>query len=601
MSGSGGAASSAENLGRTATSDAFAHANAHLLVIEPESSRRIDLPEAGTLHIGRDASAEVRLDHKSVSRRHARLWIDATGIHVADEGSHNGMRVNGDALKGPRTLASGDCVSLGEVVLVLHIVQARPRPRALMAEAALHARLAEEIDRALAYGRSLALVAVLGVPANADQELRARLQHVLRPIDGSGLCDDGALLVFLPELSSGEAAGVAARLQSALAPLAPELHVGLATCPLDACALDDLLLGARVAARASSTSRGSIGSVAQATTVLDLDGRRVLLAAPAMLRQFELIRRLAAAAHLPVLITGETGVGKENAAYAVHYFSARRDKPFLPVNCAAIPENLVESTLFGHERGAFSGAVSTKVGLIEEADGGTVFLDEIGELPAAAQAKLLRTLESGAVTRVGDTRERRLDVRIVAASNRDLEAETRTGRFRADLYFRLGAKVVLPPLRARRPEIPLLAHEFLAAACARLARPAMTITPGAMQQLISYEWPGNVRDLRIVIDVLAATVEDDRVEASDLPPQLGSGGAESESRPLPPTTVAAPQRPSTPAREFRPLADELDELMCTRMLEALAAAGGVRTRAAQLLDMPIRTFTHKMKQFGLKG
>src|SRR5439155_8250906 len=236
---------------------------------------------------------------------------------------------------------------------------------------------------------------------------------------------------------------------------------------------------------AGRASPGKLGERSGAATRLELGERHVLLADPAMARVFALLERLASA-ELPVLVTGETGVGKENAAYAVHHWS-KRSGPFVAVNCAALgPESLVDSELFGHEKGAFTGAVAAKAGLFESAAGGTVFLDEVGELPVAIQAKLLRALETRKITRLGETKERPIELRLVAATNRALEDEVAAGRFRQDLYFRLsGATVILPPLRDRKCEIPVLARALLAEACARHGRAAMTITPGAMPVLLT--------------------------------------------------------------------------------------------------------------------
>jgi transcriptional regulator with GAF, ATPase, and Fis domain len=293
---------------------------------------------------------------------------------------------------------------------------------------------------------------------------------------------------------------------------------------------------------------------------------------------------------LPVLILGESGVGKENAAYAVHHGSMRKG-PFVPVNCAALPESLVESELFGHDKGAFTGAVTAKVGLFESGAGGTVFLDEIGELPLSVQAKLLRVLETKSVMRVGETRERPIDVRIVAATNRAIDEEVAAGRFRQDLMFRIGgATVLLPPLRDRRSEIPVLARAFLAAACVKNGRAPMSFARDAMQVLLTYSWPGNVRELRNTIDYVAAVAPDESVERADLPERLGG-------EPSVPVDVTIPTvDPTTP---FRAIADELRELESRRMREALAAAGGVKRRAAALIEMPIRTFNFKLRQYKL--
>jgi len=319
-----------------------------------------------------------------------------------------------------------------------------------------------------------------------------------------------------------------------------------------------------------------------------------MIADPAMTRVFALLERLAAS-QIPVLVTGETGVGKENAAYAVHHWS-KRTGAFVAVNCAAIgPESLVDSELFGHDKGAFTGAVAAKAGLFESAVGGTVLLDEVGELPLAIQAKLLRALETKRIVRLGETKERPIDVRLVAATNRSLDDEVKAGRFRQDLYFRLGgATVILPPLRDRRCEIAMLARAFLDDACGRANRGAMTVTPEAMQVLLTYGWPGNVRELKNTMEYVTAAAPDERVEPYDLPERLGG------ATPTPtPVVEVVPVRNDAAPSTFRPIAEELRELERKRMAEALAAAGGVKTRAAQLIEMPIRTFTLKLKQYKL--
>jgi DNA-binding NtrC family response regulator len=293
-----------------------------------------------------------------------------------------------------------------------------------------------------------------------------------------------------------------------------------------------------------------------------------------------------------VLIRGESGVGKELVARAIHQRSPRKERPFVKVNCAALPAELLESELFGHEKGAFTGALTVKPWLLETADGGTVFLDEIGELPEAIQVKLLRVLEDRVVLRVGGVRPSKLDVRFVAATNRDLEADVAAGRFRSDLFFRLSAATLhLPPLRQRPRELPLLAAAFLDDACRRNGRRAMLISDDAMAMLLAHSWPGNVRELKNLMQYIAAAVATDVVVADDLGDRLGRLRAQS----VPSVALPAPGDPP----RFRPLADEVRELEITRIREAIEATGGNQTRAAGLLAMPVRTFFEKAKQYGL--
>jgi len=343
---------------------------------------------------------------------------------------------------------------------------------------------------------------------------------------------------------------------------------------------------------------------------LDLGERKVIVADPVMVRVYALLERLARA-ELPVLVHGETGTGKELAAAAIHHGSPRRRGPFVALNCAAIQESLLESELFGHERGAFTGAASAKAGLLESASGGTVFLDEIGELSAAAQAKLLRALDTKKITRVGDVHERPIDIRVVAATHKDLATEAAAGRFRQDLFFRLsGATVWLPPLRDRPAELSILAQTFLAAACVAGRRAPMAISDAAMQRLGAHPWPGNVRELKSVTDYVAAAYPDAVLLPSHVEERLAAArgllaSIPQTATPLPPPPAvpgaASPPLPSPAAGAgFRNIGDEVRELERSRMAAALEATGGSQKRAAELIGMPLRTFVTKSKQYGLR-
>jgi two-component system response regulator AtoC len=555
--------------------------SAYLLVVENDSSSIFHLPRTGDVVIGRASDCELQLEHASVSRRHASIRIDDGLMRLADLGSHNGTRVNGEPVSESRTLASGDVAMVGDVVCVIHVSTPSAPARSSYGEAGWRRRLAEELERAMTYRRSLAVLAVMvaELPPGA-------LAPALRLIDVVGHTDDGHTLILLPEAGRDEAHAIAAQIHVHV----PRARIGMAVCPIDACDVDTILLAARAAARRAAP--GACAEPAEGAMRIELGSREVLVADPAMVRVYALLERIGAS-DLPVLVTGETGTGKENAAYAVHHYS-KRSGPFIAVNCAALaPDSLVESELFGHDKGAFTGATAAKAGLFESANGGTVFLDEVGELPLAIQAKLLRTLETKKITRLGETRERSVDVRLVAATNRDLEREVTGGGFRRDLYFRLtGATVILPPLRDRRCEIPILARELLALACAKAGRGAMTLTAPAMQVLLTHAWPGNVRELRQAMDYVVVTAPDELVEPADLPERLG--GAPVGMSPVPPP-VAEDEVPRT----FQPLADEVRELERRRMTEALAATRGNRTKAAALIEMPIRTFTNKLKQYKL--
>jgi DNA-binding NtrC family response regulator len=289
---------------------------------------------------------------------------------------------------------------------------------------------------------------------------------------------------------------------------------------------------------------------------------------------------LAADSTAPVLITGESGTGKELVARAIHQHGRRAGRPFVPVNCGAIADTLLESELFGHVRGAFTGAVSDARGLFEQANSGTILLDEIGETSAALQVKLLRVLQDGEVRPVGSTRVVRVDVRVVAATNADLEREVSEGRFRQDLFYRLSVLVIkMPALRERREDIPLLVERFLQNAWTRAGR-RVEISPGALQRLVEYRWPGNVRELENTIERLVLASRDSVVQESDLPFAPSRGGEPLE------------------ARLFADL-PSLDEVERRYLAHVLEAVGGNRTRAAEVLGIDRRTLYRMAERFGL--
>jgi DNA-binding NtrC family response regulator len=294
---------------------------------------------------------------------------------------------------------------------------------------------------------------------------------------------------------------------------------------------------------------------------------------------FQQIRRVACAS-VPVLITGETGVGKELIATAVHRASGR--DPFVPVNCSAIPPSLLESELFGHVRGAFTGADRDRVGLFEAADGGTLFLDEIAELPLAVQAKLLRVLQSGELRRVGDVERRHVSVRLIAATHRDLAACVAGGTFREDLFYRINVlHLDVPSLRERMADIPLLAEHVLAAIAARDQQPQKRLTPAAQAYVVAFAWPGNVRQLQNVIERAAAFSDGTLIDAADLPDELRG---------------SAP-----PAPILERLGHELTlaDIEREHILGVLHRVGGNRSRAAEVLGIPRRTLYRRLQEFGV--
>jgi len=430
-----------------------------------------------------------------------------------------------------------------------------------------------ELSRCLE-ARSLRVVAT----ANADEAFE-RLER--EPFD-LVIADEGLTAlsgVCLLERARGRWPGTARVLASRFE--APELAceainragvVYLLRKPWDAAALDELLaLGFRTrqpAVAPSDAERPPPGLFPE-----------IVGTSPAVQRMLELVRRVART-DSTVLVLGETGTGKELVGRALHEGSPRRTRAYSPVNSAAFPESLLETELFGHRRGSFTGATENQKGLFEQADGGTVFLDEVAEMPLPMQAKLLRFLQTGEVRPVGGNSTRVVDVRLVAATNKHLEDEVRRGTFREDLYYRLAViPIEVPPLRMRMEDVPLLARHFVRRIAGRWGRPAAELDDGAIESLLAYHWPGNVRELENAIERAVALCPGDRIGAAELPRLGGVDCA--------PAVHASPE--SLPSLERRHILDTLERVGWNRKL------------AAEVLQISTTTLWRRLKEFGIDG
>jgi two-component system response regulator HydG len=292
--------------------------------------------------------------------------------------------------------------------------------------------------------------------------------------------------------------------------------------------------------------------------------------------------RQVAMSDIPVLILGENGSGKELIARGIHNNSRRRKERLVTLNCAGLAESILEDELFGHERGAFTNAVTAREGRFEHADGGTIFLDEIGDMPASMQAKLLRVLENGEVVRLGSNEPRKVDVRVISATNRKLEEMVVEKHFREDLYFRIkGITIQLPPLRERREDIPLLIHYFMQHAAEKYHKPVDSIDPDAQQVLMSYSWPGNVRQLRNAIDTMVVLSEGPRLTVNSLPPDLRPAGG------------------TSPGGMDNIAGIRLEQIEKEAIKKTLDMVQGNREHAAKLLGIGERTLYRKIKEYGL--
>jgi DNA-binding NtrC family response regulator/pSer/pThr/pTyr-binding forkhead associated (FHA) protein len=577
-----------------------------LTIRHDDSVRVVPLAEGRRVLVGRSAPAEIAINDQSLSRQHAAVELIDGRVWIEDLGSTNGTWVDGLRVERIQ-VPPGTELMLGGVVASVDLLGAAGRGRGgLVSHDRFAGELAAEVARAREYGRSVALLMVRG-PRQAGASLGRWLPQVqqrLRPFDTAALYSGDTAELLLPELGPEQARELAASLAG------PEgrLHLGLAAYPHHAGSAEELL---EVARDSLQRARGdgtiaipeALSAGARALVPGEPSGGPVI-ASPAMEHVFRMAQRLASST-IPVLVVGETGTGKELVALAIHGGGKRKGRPLICVNCGALPSQLVESTLFGHEKGAFTGASQQAQGVFEAADGGTVFLDEIGELPAAAQAALLRVLETKRVARVGSTREVEVDVRVVAATHRDLEQMSTTGGFRSDLLYRLNAMVIeIPPLRERRVEIEPLARRFVTLANEANGCAVTSIAEDAMDLLATHSWPGNVRELRNAIERAVVIAEGATVTIDDLPRPLAQLAHQRRVSGPAPLAGAAPEGGVGGETDERwpddiDLRAELDRFESRVLRVFLERAGGDRKEAARHLGLPYRTLSHKMMVLGL--
>jgi two-component system, NtrC family, response regulator AtoC len=568
--------------------EAFSDEPMYLTVMGPGVFETYPLPTAGQLCIGREDDTDVRIVDELASRTHARLHIEPTGkLSVEDLKSSNGTFVSGERVEpGKRVrLQLGEAITIGFTHLMVQRRRPRPSLRRLKSHAAFEERLDEACERAATEGG--AAPAIVRIHIDAEDPARRGadvIQGGLRAGDLLAQYSTGDYEVLLLDTDLERAQAIAGGLGQRLRASGLAARAAVAAFPNDGRSAEALV------GRTSSLLRDAAADAdAEFAPVLKSEAMRAL---------YRLADRAAngqtASGLITVLVLGETGTGKEVLANWIHRRSPRAGGPFVCINCAALTETLLESELFGYDKGAFTGAAAAKPGLIEMASGGTVFLDEIGEMNSTLQTKLLRTLESREIMRVGGRTARPIDVRFIAATNRDLEADVASNNFRKDLYFRLnGISLVVPPLREHADDVAALTRRFLAEASSAAKRRPPRLSADAAEFLQSYSWPGNVRELRNVMERALVLCEGGEITVEHLPVEKlrlqRIGSATSNGRtPAPPTADAEQDGDVDEANERR------------RIVETMTELGGNQTRVAAKLGIARGTLIARLERYGIK-
>ena len=578
------------------------------------------LPSEGRYVLGRGADVHVHVAHPTVSRRHAELVIASESMSLVDLGSANGTRIGNRELAANESLSLelGEIFSLGSVILVV-VEQA---PDARMPRSVGRTDVATAIARAASFHEDEGPFSVATLSfTHAARHLDSIA--VLLPTAGHvAAISDDSIVVLLAPIAPALALAWVDSIAGYFTRAGFEVTSDVKRCPDDGDTL------ARLFPEGNMTTSGSPGTLPRASFAAGASAAPSS-ASPAMRKVHDLVERVAATP-TTILILGETGVGKEVLARAVHDRSDRARAPFVALNCAALHETLLESELFGYEKGAFTGAQTAKTGLIEAANGGTLFLDELGEMPLSTQAKLLRVLEERTVLPVGGVKPRPVDVRLVAATNRDLLKEVESKRFRADLYYRLNSIILrLPPLRERKEEIAPFARLFAEKAAHALRRPVPRLPSDVVAALEAFPWPGNVRELRNAVERLVLLARGDVMALEHLPDELRARIGLGTMPPPPDLSTAAPRETllaeeettnvdwssvdaKTPqigdtqkftvppgASMSASLDDEVSRLERAKINEALEKCAGNQTRAAEMLGLTRRVLIGKMDKYKL--
>jgi two-component system response regulator AtoC len=555
-----------------------------LMIYYRDGVKAVPLAPDQALVVGRHKLADVPIPDQMLSAKHARFTLREDRIFVEDLGSTNGTWVAKKRIEHDMLELSGE-VMLGTVIVRVVALGMATDP-AIEGGEAFRNRLDEEVTRAQHFDGTFAVLAVRITNGEAQRAhpvaWTVQLRANLRSVDRVSFYTPTLVLILLPEMGAEEALQVARVIaKSAAAQDGPRL-VGVAVYPEAASTAEKLVDLAREAASRARPERPVRAASIAIVNKNHVAAANVMIAGKALEKLLDDARRVSTAS-LPVILHGETGTGKEVLAHFIHKHGPRHSKRLVCVNCGAIQGSLVESTLFGHEKGSFTSAVQQQRGVFEDADKTTLFLDEIGELPLTAQTALLRVIETGTFSRVGSTQEVAVDVRIIAATHRDLEKMVQEGTFREDLYYRLNVVVLeIPPLRERLDEIEPLAQRFLANANKVNGRNVQGFTEEAKALLLANPWPGNVRQLRNVVDRAVVMGRGDQIYPEDLrdPHPFAQRGTV--------TTTGADLKVRQKQEQSR------------NIETALEKANGNCAEAAKQLGMAPRTLTRRIKELGVR-
>jgi two-component system, NtrC family, response regulator AtoC len=565
----------------------FGHGGSGVLrIIVDDHVQSYPLPDSGEVCLGRGTDAHIVINVPDVSRRHAMLRIEKK-LSICDLGSANGTFVGGERLSKAawRDLESGDWFTIADCTVVVKTgAAASTPPHRSMGRPPLLEAVEQELS---SYRRTGQAFCVCSLRCVTTRNWIDVVEAFVLDRDHLAVLGNALVAVVLVNRTPQQAERMLEAIAAHLRLVGGRPELGIKWCPRDGESAEALAPKRKGERPRPTTVRPPAPTVRSA----------------ALKKLYEMLEEVAPTM-TNVLILGETGVGKELLARAVHRSSPRRNQPFLAINCAALSENLLESELFGYERGAFTGAVSPKAGLLETAEGGTVFLDEVGEMPPSTQAKLLRVLEERKVWRLGSLKPQKIDVRIVAATNRNLQQEVEGKRFRADLYYRLnGLSFVIPPLRERVEEIRPLAEEFRRSAAEAIGKAEPRINSETLAVLERYPWPGNIRELRNAIERAVLLAREGTIELDHLPDEIRLAVAEKAPAPAhdPPKATAPVPRSPLPTLDLGDgsLPDEMDRLEKARILDALAQCHGNQTRAAAQLGITRRMLISRLERYGI--